>query len=113
MAVYDRQIYTLGFMPAELILQPPLRVAAKREQHEPRRIAIDPVNDERPAFAMRSEISDEKFLDGRGLAPAVERHGQQTRRLVDHDQFAIFVDDLQIFRAAAQQSIPASENSAM
>jgi hypothetical protein len=77
----------------ELIPQAGLRVAARRKDHEARGVAIDPMDDERPAPPPRPQVGDEQVVDRRGVAAARERHRQQTRGLVDHDEAIVLVDD--------------------
>ena len=85
-------------MALELLLQRELRAFALGEQHQPRRIAIDPVHDERAPPAAPAQI-DLEILEHRARVVAAlqrQRHRQQPGRLVQHDQRLVLVDDRQI-----------------
>ena len=99
MPVDDRQIHPLGLAPLELLAQQPLRPRILREDDQPGRVAIDAVHDERPAFA-GAQVFREQFVDRRRVLSPLERHREQARRFVDDHQHIVFVDDLEVLRAA-------------
>ncbi len=97
-AVDHRLVDPLRTMPLELLLQRELRGFALGEQHQARRIAIDPVHDERAPPAAPAQI-DLEILEHRARVVAAlqrQRHRQQSGRLVQHDQRLVFVDHRQI-----------------
>jgi hypothetical protein len=48
MTVHHSEIDALRFVPPKLCSHTGLRVGARREHHESRCVAVDPVDDERP-----------------------------------------------------------------
>jgi hypothetical protein len=61
-----------------------------------RSCAIDPVHDERPPLPARPEVRFDLIVDRQCLGAPLQRHGEQTRRLVHHDQRLVLVDDVQV-----------------
>ena len=91
-AVDNREIRPLGRVPLELRLQHVARGRSQREQHQPARIAVDAVHDQRPWPApatqmVRQQIAQRHFA---GLL-ARERLDQPSRRLVHHDDRLVLV----------------------
>src|SRR5947209_12278290 len=80
-AVDDRAIDAFRLAPLELFLQRSLRVRALREDDEAGGIAIDAVDDERPSLTADPQIPRELVVRRSGVAPPLERHGEQPRRL--------------------------------
>src|SRR5438132_13306330 len=75
-AVDDRLIHALGLVALELILEALLRVRALCEDHEPRAVTIDSMDDERRPFAAVPKVVGQLVIDRRRLAAALERDGQ-------------------------------------
>ena len=85
-------------MALELSLQVILRGGRFREYDQARRVAIDAVDDERPAAAAAAQVLLQIVEHrARVFAPAQrQRHGQESGRLVEHDQRVVLVNNRQI-----------------
>ena len=96
--VHDGLVDALRLMPFELRLQRRLRRGGFREQDETRRVAIDPVDDERPAPAAPAEVGLEILEERRRVMAPLrgQRYGEQSGRLVQDDEHIVLVDDRQI-----------------
>ena len=94
----DRQVDALRFAPPELLDERPLRRSGSRKNDEPRRVLIDPVHDEWTPLAVRSIPVLERIENRRRSGTAFERHGKQSRRLVDDDDRVVFVHDSDVAR---------------
>ena len=94
MAVHQRQIGALGLTRDELLLHRLLRPRILREHHQAGRVAIDPVHHERTT-TLRAQVAFELAVDGRRVLLARQRHRQQPRRLVQHQQVPILVHDVE------------------
>src|SRR4051794_32129866 len=79
MAVDDREIDPFRLAAPELILQFPLRIGPRRKHDEPGRVAIDAMDDERPALSARSQMEHELGLDRCRIFLPLERYGEQSR----------------------------------
>ena len=102
MTVDHREINAFRLATPELILQLSLRVRSRREDDEPRRVAVDAVHDEGPPLAARSQMQHQFVLHrGRVLFP-LERHRQQAWRLVDDDQRIVLIDNAKLAGRAAR-----------
>jgi len=95
MSVDDREIHALRVAADELLLHRLLRPRILCEHDEPGRVAIDPVDDERPA-ALRAQVALEPAVHGRRVRLSRKRHRKQTGALVDDNQHPVFVDDVEI-----------------
>jgi hypothetical protein len=96
MAIDDGEVNTVGGARLELGLQVRLRVRRSREEHEPGRILIDPMDNERLALGVRAEPLDDLPVHGRHARMPVQRHGKDSRRLVDDDQVFVLVDHVEV-----------------
>ena len=100
MPVNDCEVDAFGFVTPELILQPHLRIRPRGKYHEPGRVTVYPMNDQRPAPPTRMEVILQPPGYGR-VAAIRQRHRQQSRRLVHDNQRVVFVDNLQRIRIVA------------
>jgi hypothetical protein len=106
MAVDEREVDALRLAVNELLLQCLLRPRVLGKHHEPRGIAINPVND-KWAPPLRPKVTLEMTVDGRLVLLARKRHRQQPRRLVQHQQVAVFVEDIEMNFQGASASATA------
>ena len=98
LAVDDGEIDPLGLTTSKLRLQALLRGRILGEHHEARRVLVDAVDDERAALGVGSEALLNLDVDGGHVRVALERNREDPRRLVDHDQQVVFVDDVELAR---------------
>jgi hypothetical protein len=63
------------------------------EDDQPGRVTIDPVHDQRPPLAAPPQMILDLFEDRCRRLADVERHRQESRRLVEDDQVVVFEDD--------------------
>ena len=110
MAVHDREVNTFRLMPLELIFQATLRVRPRREHDQARRVAIDPVNDERSALAPCSQVHGKLLFDAGPVIAGREGHRQHPGRLVDNNERRGLVDDPEL--AVGAGSSPAAARAA-
>jgi len=109
MAVDEREVDALRLAVNELLLQCLLRPRVLGKHHEPRGIAIDPVN-HKWAPPLRPKVTLEMTVDGRLVLLARKRHRQQPRRLVQHQQVAVFVENIEMnFQGASASATARSE----
>src|SRR4029453_11995376 len=94
MTVHQREIDAFRFPLHELLLQCLLRPGILCEDNQTRRVAIDSMYDERPP-SLRTEVTFQLVVDGWLRALLRQRHRQQSCRLVDDQQYAIFIDDVE------------------
>ena len=78
---------------SELFFELALRARMLGEDHQSRRITIDPVHDQRTLRADPPHMVLDLFEDRRRRLTDVERHRQKSRRLVEDDQVVVFEDD--------------------
>src|SRR4051812_15984028 len=106
MAVDDGEVDALRLAPLELRFERLLGALVLGEQHQAGRVAVDAVHDERPPPAALPEIALEILEHRRRVvAPAQwERHGEETRRLVEDDERIVLVDDAQLAIVARRES---------
>ncbi len=95
MTVNNCQIYPFRFMTLELLFEPGMSLGVHREHDEPRRVAVDPVDDQRPPLATRMKMR-QKLVGDRRIAAVSQRDRQQPGRLIDHDQRIVLVNDCQL-----------------
>ena len=94
-AVDDGEIHALGRSRSKLLLQRGVRAAILGEQHDSRRVAIDPMHDQGLPLPVRPQMIFDLIEDRDFLAAPLERDRQQPGGLVEHDQKLIFVKDSQ------------------
>src|SRR5438552_2650224 len=108
MPVDDGAIHPLDRMPLELLAKRALGGRRLRKHDETRGITIDAVHDERLALALRPQMRDELIDDRVLVLFALERHGEEAGRLVEHDQDFVFVENMQVARARRRPAARAS-----
>lgn len=92
--VDERQVYPLRFALNELLFECLLGAWILREHHETRGVAIDAMHDERPA-PLRTQVLFKPIVDRWLRIFSRQRNRQQSCRLVDHQEDAVFVDDVE------------------
>src|SRR5688500_2888982 len=99
MSIYDREVHALGRPLAKLLLQCGVGSAVLRKEHNPGRVAIDPVHDERLPFPVRPQMVLDLIEDRHFFIFSLEWNGQKPSGLVEHDEKLIFVKNPQWPRA--------------
>jgi hypothetical protein len=83
-------------MPEELLLQDRLGRRVFGEHHNARRVPIDSVNGQRPPCPMRAQVPIDLIEHRVGARLPLERHREQSRRLVHGNQIIVFIQDVEI-----------------
>jgi hypothetical protein len=84
MAIDDCEIDPFRLPSSELCLQPLLRPSVLRKDDQARRVAIDPMDDERTSLTAWPQVMFDLVVD-RWIVFPRERDNQQSRRLVDDE----------------------------
>ena len=106
MAVHDREVHALGLVTLELFLQPLLR--RRRSARTARaRTCRDRSDGPRTAAACGAgQVVLQVLVHRPRVAAALERHRQHARRLVQHDDGGVLVEDRQVAIVAERLSAP-------
>ena len=91
-------------MALELLPQPFLRQGDLGEHDEPRRVAVDPVDDQRPPLSAWTEMVFDQVVHRRRVAAPLEGDDEQPGRFVQHEQRIIFINDLESARSGGAAS---------
>src|SRR5262245_60061202 len=94
-SINDRPIDAVRFATPELILQDPLRIRVLGKHHEAGGVLVDTVHREWPAPAVGSLAIFDLSEHGRSIRPALQRHTQDSGRLVDDDERLVVIDDIE------------------
>src|ERR1041384_4713825 len=94
MAVDEREIHAFRLALDELLLHRLLRTRIFGEYDEARRVAIDPMHDERTP-ALRAQVAFELAVNRRFVLLARQRDREQPGRLVQHQQMPVLVHDVE------------------
>ncbi len=96
MSVNDGSVDALDGAAFELIAERVLRRRGLGEHDEAGRVAIDPMDDERLAFALRAQMRDELIDHRVRVLLPLERYGKQASWFVEDDERLVFEEDAQI-----------------
>ena len=96
MAVHDCEIDAVRFATRELRFQPLLRLRILREDDQTGGVLVDAMDDEGTALAVGSEAVFDLLVDGGHIRLPLERHRQETGRLVHDDQVVVFEHDVEV-----------------
>src|SRR6266545_2507328 len=96
MSLHHRQVHAIRLPPLELRLQSRLRFGVLREHDEPRRVLVDPMNDQRTALARWTQVALHLVVHRWRRTLAFQRHRQKARGLVDDNQRGVFEQDFDV-----------------
>ena len=84
----ERDVMTIELMAAHELLQPAVRLLRARDDHQPRRVAVEPVHDAGPVGISAGDVVLEQPVDERpGCMPGC-RVNDEPGRLVDDDEIS-------------------------
>src|SRR6266581_822598 len=95
MPAYERQVFAFERPPLHERLQLPVRLVGARDDHQPRRVAVEAMHDPAARLPAAGSDSDESVHERAACMPGGGMHNE-SRRLVDDEQVFVLERDAQV-----------------